>query len=75
MKFNANQRRFVNSWFWRTYDQKEVDYIEEEGGEMTAVEIKFKPPGKFKVIKEFQETYPGVTFKTVTRENYWDFLS
>jgi len=75
MKYNMNRRRFVNSWFWRTYDQKEVDYIEEEGGLMTAFEFKFKSPGKNKIAREFLETYPGVTFKTVTRENFQDILS
>jgi predicted AAA+ superfamily ATPase len=77
MKYNMNRRRFVNSWFWRTYDQKEVDYIEEEGGRMTAVEFKFrdKSGGKTRVIKEFQDTYPGSTFLTVTKENFWDFFA
>jgi hypothetical protein len=75
MKFNMNRRRFVNTWFWRTYDQKEVDYIEEEGGKITAVEFKFNSPAKFKVIKEFQETYPTATFLTVSRENFWEFLT
>jgi predicted AAA+ superfamily ATPase len=77
MKFNMNRRRFVNSWFWRTYDQKEVDLIEEEGGKLTAVEFKFrdKNAGKKRVIKEFQDTYPGSTFMTVSNKNYWDFIS
>jgi hypothetical protein len=75
MKFNMNQRRFVNSWFWRTYDQKEVDYIEEEGGKIFAFEFKFKPAGKIKLVRDFQETYQDSTFMTVTRENYLNFLS
>lgn len=75
MKYNMNRRRFVNSWFWRTYDQKEVDYIEEEGGKLNAIEFKFKSSAKFKVIKEFQETYPEVTFMEVSRDNFWEFLS
>lgn len=77
MKYNMNRRRFVNSWFWRTYDQKEVDYIEEEGGRMTAVEFKFrdKSAGKIRVIKEFQDTYPESTFMTVSNNNYWGFIS
>jgi len=75
MKLNMNRRRFVNSWFWRTYDQKEVDYIEEEGGRMIAVEFKYKPDQKQKMVREFMDTYPGTTFMTVSRENYWDFIS
>ncbi len=74
MKFNMNQRRFVNSWFWRTYDQKEVDYIEEESGKLKAFEFKIKSAGNFKAMKEFQKNYPEATFMTVTRENYWEFL-
>jgi len=74
MKHNLNRRRFVNTWFWRTYDQKEVDYIEEEGGTMTAVEFKFKTSGKIRVIKDFQKTYPDATCMTVSRENFWDFI-
>jgi hypothetical protein len=75
MKFNMNRRRFVNSWFWRTYDQKEVDYIEEEGGRMVAVEFKFRPDHKQRMVREFLETYSGTTFMTVSRENFWDFVS
>jgi uncharacterized protein len=75
MKYNMNRRRFVNSWFWRTYDQKEVDYIEEEGGILTAVEFKLNPERKSRLMKEFKDTYPGASFMTVTKENIWDFIS
>ena len=74
MKINLNRRRFVNTWFWRTYDQKEVDYIEEESGNLLAVEFKYKPSGKSKGIKEFQGIYPGVSVNTISRENIWDFV-
>jgi predicted AAA+ superfamily ATPase len=75
MKYNMNRRRFVNCWFWRTYEQKEVDYIEEEGGMLTAYEFKYKLSGKNKIAREFLETYPGSAFKTVSKENFWEFLA
>jgi len=75
MKYNMNRRRFVNSWFWRTYDQKEVDYIEEEGGEFLALEFKMKPTVKSKVNNDFLEAYKNVAFKTVTRENFWEIIT
>jgi uncharacterized protein len=75
MKFNSNHRRFVNSWFWRTYDQKEIDYLEEEGGKLIAVEFKFKSTGKVKMIKEFQDSYPEAAFMTVSKENFWEFMT
>lgn len=74
MKYNANRRRFVNSWFWRTYDQKEVDYIEEEGGKITAVEFKIKSSRKSKKISDFLNTYPEAVYQTVSRENIWEFV-
>ncbi|MCH8488245.1 MAG: ATP-binding protein, partial [Candidatus Cyclonatronum sp.] len=32
MKLLHNQRQFPNRYFWRTYDRKEIDYLEEAGG-------------------------------------------
>ncbi len=32
IKFAQYHRLFVNTYFWRTYDQKEIDYIEEHSG-------------------------------------------
>jgi uncharacterized protein len=75
MKCNMNRRRFVNSWFWRTYEQKEIDYIEEEGGILTAIEFKFRPGKKSGVIKEFKETYKEVTFQTISRDNFWELIT
>jgi len=74
-KSNANRRRFVNSWFWRTYDQKEVDYIEEKGGQISAFEFKFRPSVKLKRPEKFLETYPESAFNIITSENYLEFLS
>jgi uncharacterized protein len=74
-RFNMNRRRFVNSWFWGTYDQKEVDYIEEEGGQLTAFEFKFRSSGKNRIPREFLEIYQGTNFTTVSKEKYWDYLS
>ena len=75
MKYNMNRRRFVNSWFWRTYDQKEVDYIEEEGGQLSAFEFKIKSSGKDRIPREFLETYQVSHFTTISKDNYWDYLS
>lgn len=74
MKFNMNRRHFVNSWFWRTYDQKEIDYLEEEGGKLSAFEFKFTP-AKTRGEKEFLRTYPLATFSTITKDNFWEIIS
>lgn len=75
IKFNWNRRRFVNTWFWRTYDQKEVDYIEEEGGKMLAMEFKYRSDEKNRVAKEFKEAYPEVRLLTICKDNFLELLT
>ena len=75
LKYNAVNRRFVNSYFWRTYDQKEIDYIEEEGGKISAFEFKYsirKHPG---LQPEFGKAYPDTSFALVNPENFWSFIT
>jgi uncharacterized protein len=74
MKLFHNSRQFPNRYFWRTYDRKEIDYLEEEGGVLTATEFKWSPTAKVKKPSEFLETYPESRFRVVNRENYRDFL-
>lgn len=64
---------FANHYFWRTWDQKEVDFIEERGGSLFAYEFKWE--GKAKPPKEFLEAYPGSEFKTIRKEHYLDFVT
>lgn len=75
MKENQNNRRFVNTYFWRTYDQKEIDYVEESGGQLKAFEFKFNPKSKFKYPKEFMEKYDNSSFSVIHPENiFTDFV-
>jgi predicted AAA+ superfamily ATPase len=41
MKYNAYHRNYVNTYFWRTKDQQEIDYIEEKDGIIYAFEFKW----------------------------------
>lgn len=63
-----------NNWFWRTTDQKEIDYIEEGDGQINAYEFKWNPAAKYKIPKKFLETYPNATFNLVHRDNMEEFL-
>jgi len=40
-KVNQAAGRSVNSYFWRTYDQKEIDCVEEHGGKLYGYEFKW----------------------------------
>jgi uncharacterized protein len=67
--------RTANSYFWRTYDQKEIDYIEESGGRLTGFEFKWKGKGRKAARREFMTTYPGSEVLTITPENFEAFVS
>jgi len=63
MKYNQARNYLANTYFWRTYDQKEIDYIEESGGEVHAFEFKWNSTQKVKVPQEFLNTYKNSDFK------------
>ncbi|MCG2689554.1 ATP-binding protein [Candidatus Parcubacteria bacterium] len=62
-----------NNYFWRTHDQKEVDYIEEINGKIHAYEFKWKEEGA-KIPVEFLNTYKNASFKVINKDNFLSFL-
>ena len=74
-KANQFAARAVNTYFWRTYDQKEIDCIEEHGGKLYGYEFKWQS-GEIRhtVKQEFLESYPGSELMTVNQENFEEFL-
>jgi predicted AAA+ superfamily ATPase len=75
IKANLHAGRRVNSYFWRTYDQKEVDSIEEYGGVLHGYEFKWQERQIRQVVrKEFLETYPGSQLSVIHRENFENFI-
>jgi hypothetical protein len=75
IKLNQNQRLFKNYYFWRTYSQKEIDFIEEAEGKLTAFEFKWEGKKKVKPPDEFINAYPEAGFTVISRENYFNFIS
>ena len=66
-------RKKANNYFWRTYDKKEIDLIEEKEGKLFGYEIKWKNK-KIKIPKEWKENYPNTVFNVIHQENYLDFI-
>lgn len=63
-----------NNYFWRTYDQKEIDFIEEKAGHLYGYEIKWKRQ-KTKPPKDFLDNYKNAHFEVISRENYLKFIT
>lgn len=72
-KYNEYNMNFANMYFWRTYDQKEIDLIEEREGKLFAYEFKWNDK-KTKIPKSFLANYPDSEFKIIDKSNYWQFL-
>lgn len=63
------------NYFWRTYDRKEVDWIEEREGRIFAYEFKWNPSSKATPPGDFLRAYPSAHFERVDRENYLEFIA
>ena len=75
LKALAYQDSFTESWFWRTMQQQEIDYIEESNGKIQAFEFKWNnKKAKTKCPKTFADAYPDSEFKVITPDNIEEFL-
>lgn len=74
VKYLAYQQKWVNNWYWRTTEQQEIDYVEEENGQLSAYEFKWNPKAKGSVPNSFKKTYPTATINIIHRENFEQFL-
>ena len=74
IKFVNYNGLWVNKYFWRTAEQKEIDYLEETDGQLSAYEFKWSAEQKVKFPKQFAEAYPNSTLKVISKNNYEEFL-
>jgi predicted AAA+ superfamily ATPase len=75
MKFNSYRGYAPQSYFWRTYDQQELDLIEVDSRQaITAYECKWKN-GRIRAPVGFSKAYPQATFHAITQDNYLDFIT
>jgi len=72
-KFLETTRRFPNTYFWRTYTQKEVDYIEESEGKLCGYEFKWGDRIRNTPGAGFSKEYQAIV-DVVSPKTYWKFL-
>lgn len=61
-------------YFWRTTQQQEIDWLEEDGGVLRAFEFKWNPKAKARFPTSFQQAYPGSEMAVVSPATYMDWL-
>ncbi|MBG6063282.1 putative AAA+ superfamily ATPase [Flavobacterium sp. CG_9.1] len=69
------QKIKAKNYFWRTYDQQELDWLEEKGEELAGFEFKWSETKKAKVPAAFAKAYPNATFEVINKSNYLDFIT
>lgn len=75
MKMLAYNGSFAQTYFWRTKQQQEIDYLEEEDGKIKAFEFKWNPnKAAAKCPDSFLKAYQNPEFKVITPRNVDEFL-
>lgn len=67
-------RTFARSYFWRTVNQQEIDYLEELDGKFRVCEFKWSPKAKVRFPSTFLAKYSVEETLVITPENYDEFL-
>ncbi len=73
IKRNSYQNNYVNTYFWRTKEQQEIDYIEEQNGQFEAFEIKWNKTKLF-IPKTFLDAYSYSNTHLINNMNYGELL-
>jgi len=73
MKFLSYHQHHVKTYFWRTKQQQEVDYLEVKATKISAYEIKWKSSAKVKVPPAFAASYKA-DFNVIDRDNFTNFV-
>ena len=73
IKYQNNNRISSNNYFWRTYEQQEIDWVEEREGKLFGYEFKWKET-KVKTPSQWKSAYPEATFEVVNSNNFIEWL-
>lgn len=68
-------KKWVNFWFWRTKEQKEIDFIEDADGKINAYEFKWNETRPTKPPISFLNSYPENTYQVIHPQNFESFIS
>ena len=74
LKHNSYSLFYGKSYFWRTQQQQEVDYLEDIDGVLNTYEFKWNTAKQPKLTETFARSYPDHTFTVVNPDNYLDFV-
>jgi len=75
IKYQSYNNLLSYNYFWRTYDQQEIDWVEDRGGKLYGYEFKWNANKKVKAPGGWKKAYPHADFQVIHPDNYADWLS
>ena len=73
IKKQSYHQIYANNYFWRTWNQKEIDWVEERDGKLFGYEFKWKSK-PLKAATAWSENYPDASLEIIDKENYLEFV-
>jgi hypothetical protein len=73
VKQNEYKQSLAHIYFWRTKQQQEVDFVEENNGKIFGFEFKWQKKKNQKLPKTFIESYNS-TSKVIDKDNFREFV-
>jgi hypothetical protein len=73
LKQNKYKMTLARSYFWRTTQQQEIDYVEEVQQKISGFEFKWNPKKHPRISRTFLENYQAEG-KIITRDNFREFV-
>ncbi len=73
LKYQEYRRISSNNYFWRTYEQQEIDWVEERDGSLFGYEFKWKED-KVKIPTQWKSAYPNASFELININNFSEWL-
>jgi predicted AAA+ superfamily ATPase len=73
LKHIEYNQSLYQQYFWRTVDQQEIDYVEDQSGKIIGYEFKWNPKAKFKAPSSFSKAYNTEVIR-IDRSNFREFL-
>jgi hypothetical protein len=73
-KYRAYTGTLANRYFWRTYDQQEIDLVEEREGRLFGYECKWSAAASLAPPRDWLHAYPHAAFEVITPQNYQEWI-
>ncbi len=74
MKKRTYHNMHAQVYFWRTWQQQEIDLVEERDGTLYGYELKFTKM-KAKTPLQWKNAYPEASFEIINKDNYLPFVT